>query len=97
VQRWVLMRHRGWDGHLDGYPSWVLVKRILQELGWSVSHKPADLRKKFAAWERTLPPPNPVDVPTKRLGKLLLVVPPAERAPAKSRPPRGRGIKSPRS
>jgi hypothetical protein len=81
VRRWVLMRHLGFDGKPDGLASWVLVKKILQALDWKVTQKPADLRKQFEAWLRTLPAARPVAARTRQVGKLRIVVPPPAPAP----------------
>jgi hypothetical protein len=80
ASRWVRLRHVGFDGQLDGETSTVEVIRIMKALGWPMNFTRANFKQALAEWEKTHPAFNTITVPTRRLGKLLLVdAPPAGR------------------
>jgi len=92
VVDYLRVRHRGWDGRLDGHVSWQLVVKILRALGWTVWSSPRKLREDYAAWCRTVPTVLGHEVPMVRVGGLRFVVEPARDASGERRPRRsGKG------
>ena len=80
VAHWVRLRHRNFHGQLDGRTSTVEVMRIMKGLGWPVNFTRANFKQALAEWDKAHPAFNTITVPTRRLGKLLLVdAPPARR------------------
>jgi hypothetical protein len=80
IARAICQQHQNFYGHLDGCLPGPLLVKILRAIGWVVTYSPKDLKKAVIAWEKKHPPFNTIDVPTVKLGRLLLVDTPVARA-----------------